>query len=691
MRSTVSLICFFAAFLSVGLAVAESDITISDDTGLSRPLSLPSQDGQSGKFLTTNGTAASWSTIGTGDFLKNGSVAMTGDLLVNAQKDLRLKDADSSNYAAIQAPSTISADYTLTLPANDGNSGQFLQTNGSGVLVWAAPSGAGLGDFMADGSIPMTGALQFGDADASNFISIQPPSTVSADYTLTLPANDGADGEVLSTNGSGVLAWIEAGGSFDPANMTADLVFDEGVSGALKTVDQNSVTTGSLTLFTGQSFGGGQSGAINLTTGDSSGQSGNIKLQTGSANSGPAGNIILHAGGSGAAGAIKFIKEGAPSAPGEVWTASGTDGTGYWAAASGGGADTDLSNLTTTAVNETLNMAATKTVRLPHNVALTGRNSGDTADKKLIASSGDGLTVGDEASYSFLSLGDQYINLASTDSEGAVLGNIDINTPYINFFGDSVAEEPVSLYLWSGDVNGAAIIKAPDVMGADYTLTLPADAGVAGQFLKVDASGNLSFGEDIATPSVSSGDSNTIDITTGNSSASTENAKSGDISLLTGNTTGTDPTNTSGRIDLQTGASIDGFSGAIQLATGESEYQSGDVYLKTGNGLVDDDAYTGSLYVWSGNVTGTARPGEIQLKTGDHEDGDGKNISLVTGTPSGTGARGTVVIDANALRLPSAAADPTGIAAGDLYYNTVSNKLRFYNGAAWETVTSVAD
>jgi hypothetical protein len=66
-----------------------------------------------------------------------------GALAISAQYALRLYDADSSNYLAIQAPATISANYTLTMPADDGNSGQYLQTNGSGVLTWAnGPTGA---------------------------------------------------------------------------------------------------------------------------------------------------------------------------------------------------------------------------------------------------------------------------------------------------------------------------------------------------------------------------------------------------------------------------------------------------------------------------------------------------------------------------------------------------------------------
>ena len=41
-----------------------------------------------------------------------------------------------------------------------------------------------------------------------------------------------------------------------------------------------------------------------------------------------------------------------------------------------------------------------------------------------------------------------------------------------------------------------------------------------------------------------------------------------------------------------------------------------------------------------------------------------------------------------ALNLVPLAADPTSPSKGDIYFNSVSNKLKIYNGTAWETVTS---
>lgn len=57
---------------------------------------------------------------------------------------LQLNNAAGTQYLRIKAPNALTTTYTLTMPDNDGNSGQFLQTDGSGVLTWATPAGAEL-------------------------------------------------------------------------------------------------------------------------------------------------------------------------------------------------------------------------------------------------------------------------------------------------------------------------------------------------------------------------------------------------------------------------------------------------------------------------------------------------------------------------------------------------------------------
>lgn len=59
----------------------------------------------------------------------------TGELLLKV--GLQLEDTDAgTNKITLQAPSTLSGDYTLTLPTDDGNTTELLSTDGAGVLSW---------------------------------------------------------------------------------------------------------------------------------------------------------------------------------------------------------------------------------------------------------------------------------------------------------------------------------------------------------------------------------------------------------------------------------------------------------------------------------------------------------------------------------------------------------------------------
>jgi hypothetical protein len=70
--------------------------------------------------------------------------ALTGDVTLGNQSDLRFGEAtaNGSNYVAFQAPASIAADVTWTLPAADGTVGQVLSTDGSGTLSFATPPSA---------------------------------------------------------------------------------------------------------------------------------------------------------------------------------------------------------------------------------------------------------------------------------------------------------------------------------------------------------------------------------------------------------------------------------------------------------------------------------------------------------------------------------------------------------------------
>lgn len=66
-----------------------------------------------------------------------GVVETTKDILASSNAGVRFGDGDT-NYALVKAPASLSANYTLTLPVNDGSANEALTTDGSGNLSWSS-------------------------------------------------------------------------------------------------------------------------------------------------------------------------------------------------------------------------------------------------------------------------------------------------------------------------------------------------------------------------------------------------------------------------------------------------------------------------------------------------------------------------------------------------------------------------
>ena len=176
---------------------------------------------------------------------------------------IRLLTASNTYGVGIKAPpEAAEPEYTLTLPNTNGQPGQVLKTDGEGVLDWVDQSGggsqvtAGEGITVTDGTIVSvaddgitkqkldlvsdhvgpgltikgyevqgeepsqhSGSIKLNCSDNSHSIIIAAPahSDFAGNYTLTLPISAGVNGQVLKTNGSGALAWVnqQPGGAFD--------------------------------------------------------------------------------------------------------------------------------------------------------------------------------------------------------------------------------------------------------------------------------------------------------------------------------------------------------------------------------------------------------------------------------------------------------------------------------------------
>lgn len=125
-----------------------------------------------------------------------------------------LSMAGSTSGTVTLQPAAAAGTYTLTLPNTDGASGEFLQTDGSGALTWAAASGSGT---VTDVSV----------VTANGFAGTVATSTTTPAITLTTSVTG-----LLKGNGTSVSAAVNS----DLPTMTAT------VGGAVPTPPNNTTT-----------------------------------------------------------------------------------------------------------------------------------------------------------------------------------------------------------------------------------------------------------------------------------------------------------------------------------------------------------------------------------------------------------------------------------------------------------------
>jgi len=162
---------------------------------------LPSADGTSAQVLQTNGS-------GTLSFVSLMTTAATAS--VGAYLELKEAANNGTNYIRLQAPATLAADKTYTLPATDGSNGDRLTTDGSGTLSWSAvTTGASYSTVRTQSGTTYTLVL----GDAGDYIQ----TTSTTAVTITVPTQASvtwaADTEIyFEQNNTGQVTFVGASG-----------------------------------------------------------------------------------------------------------------------------------------------------------------------------------------------------------------------------------------------------------------------------------------------------------------------------------------------------------------------------------------------------------------------------------------------------------------------------------------------
>ncbi len=186
---------------------------LSDDStpSLGGPLDVAGQD-----IVSTSNANIDLAANGTGSVVVRGNDT-SGKVVLNCE--------NNSHGVTIKGPPhSAGATYTLTLPDNDGDADQVLETDGSGNLSWTTPSQVSINT--QTGTTYTTVA-----ADASKLVTLNNGSAI----TLTIPPNSSvayAVGTKIDLLQLGAGQVTVAGGSGVTINATPTLKFREQYSGA---------------------------------------------------------------------------------------------------------------------------------------------------------------------------------------------------------------------------------------------------------------------------------------------------------------------------------------------------------------------------------------------------------------------------------------------------------------------------
>lgn len=108
------------------------------------------------------------------------------------------------NYALVQSPASLAETYTLTWPVDDGDSGEFMKTDGSGALSWAVGTANLDSAYNASGAITIdTGSVALTGTQDVSFLSLD-QNNVSATASVLKIDQAGSGGDALSVTTGGV-------------------------------------------------------------------------------------------------------------------------------------------------------------------------------------------------------------------------------------------------------------------------------------------------------------------------------------------------------------------------------------------------------------------------------------------------------------------------------------------------------
>jgi hypothetical protein len=193
---------------------------------------------------TVSITGLSTTATGTVLTLTDSASTSTVNLIIDNQKEIRFREttANGTNYVALKAPASVSADLTFTLPATDGTAGQVLQTNGSGVLSFATVGGLAWQSIVTASTLTAVAGRGYWINTTSNACTVTLPASATngdtiilADYARTW----GTNAVTINTNSLNFQGATTPNPIYNTNRQSVTLVYSGATQGWIPTVDDD--------------------------------------------------------------------------------------------------------------------------------------------------------------------------------------------------------------------------------------------------------------------------------------------------------------------------------------------------------------------------------------------------------------------------------------------------------------------